>query len=334
MNKVYTYKTLDSHETGLNSLFVRRNSILALAIIFIFSIIAGLRLFGEDRDFFSYQLFYESIDKVGAGRKELFFALITNLIKQIFGSGSFYTFLLIIAFLSLSFKIWLLSKRNSFVLLSVIYFLLILPLHEMTQIRVGLATAFIYWGLYKSTHFNTSILKKTTYLVLGIGSHASTIILAPFVLVPSFFQSRSIIYALLAITVPAVVISNSINLMIYLNPLVEYYVEMADQMETANPFSSRNITFLLILTIGLWNIKKLPYESLPWFYISLGGIGVWYGLMAIPAIAHRLLEITMFSYLFWIIDLPKFSKILALSLLFSFALYSFVRALFLHPLFI
>ena len=99
-------------------------------------------------------------------------------------------------------------------------------------------------------------------------------------------------------------------------------------------FSSRNIIFSIILLIGLLNIKNIPKEKLKWMYVSIAGMGLWYGLLWLPVFAHRFLEVTIFSYLVWIPSLPRISRIISLGLLLVFSVYFLFRALFISPFFI
>jgi hypothetical protein len=319
-----------------NSLFLLSKRKLYLFIVTsAVSIITAIRFFGLDRDYFSYQRFYEKISIGGySSRFEPGFELVANLFKLFIGTNSFEFFLFFIAFVSLYLKFSILSNIRHYSLLILIYFMLILPLHEMMQIRVSLALAVVYWALYKSTNSDITLLKKAILVGVGISFHYSAIILAPFILLPNIFNKRSKFLVILTSITPLVLINSSMDIVIEFAPMVGHYIQQANLVdEYINPFSSRNLIFLTILVIGLLNFQHIPREKLPWFYASTLGIGLWYGFMWLPVFAHRFLEITVFSYLVWVPSLPKISRIISLGLLFVLAVYFLIRALFISPFF-
>lgn len=132
--------------------------------------------------------------------------------------------------------------------------------------------------------------------------------------------------------VPAVVISSSLVFLDLLNPQVTHMINTANDMQ-ANPFSSRNLIFLTIIFIGLANINRIQADYLPWLYLSIFGISFWYGMMALPVFAHRIFELTLFSYFLWVPKLPKYNRAIAMTLLSVLSIYLFINALYLDPLF-
>ena len=124
-------------------------------------------------------------------------------------------------------------------------------------------------------------------------------------------------------------------MIVQLIPLVGFYLDQVAMGEeiVINPFSSRNIIFLTLVTIGLFNLKYIPDRILPWFYVSVTGILLWYSLMWLPFLAHRFLEITVFSYLVWVPSLPFRLRIPCLLLLFILGAYFMSRMVFLNPIF-
>ncbi len=318
-------------------LIINKKTLYLFITVSFFATLTALRIFGVDRDYLNYQKFYERISIGGYdSRFEPVFELAANLFKILFGPESFVLFLFFIAFVSLYFKFSILSNIRHYSLLILIYIMLILPLHEMMQIRVALATGIMYFVLYKSTHSNMNFLKRVALVGAGIMTHYSVVVIAPFALFSHMFYKQSRVLSVLFI---AIVFPITINLVIdiaanLLGTVQGYIIQISEGINTdINLYSSRNITFITLLLIGLLNIKCIPKEKIVWFYVSVAGMGIWFGLMWIPVFSHRLFEITVFSYLVWIPSLPKIWKYISLSLIFIFSSYFLFRALFISPFF-
>ncbi len=316
-------------------IIIKRKAILFI-IVFFMSVFSALRIFGYDRDYLNYQKYYDLAAFGHDTRFEPGFEFFTNLIKVTLGSEGFVLYLFILALVSLSFKFSILSRGRYFLFIVLIYSLLIYPLHEMMQVRIALASGIIFYALYLSINSGLSLLKKILWILLGLSCHYSVLVIAPFVLWPKLFYKRSLLLLMFMALIPALLIFYSIQNVITLDVITEYvpllviYLEYED---APNPISTRMITFVIILILGVLYIKNLPEYSLPWLYMSFLGIGLFYGLISIPPLAHRFLEITIFSYLIWIPNLPKIPRIIALTLLLVFSVYFMYRAFVISPFF-
>jgi hypothetical protein len=320
---------------------INKRNFYVFIIVFFLSVISGLRIFGFDRDYFNYLRYFIKTSFEDLSRFEPGFHLFTNLFKLIFGSESFPLFLFVLTFIALFLKFSILSRLRYFPLFVVIYFMLILPLHEMMQIRAALATGVIFYALFLSSSLELSFIKRILWALLGVSMHYSVIVLAPLVLFSEFFMKRSLFFMILVLVIPPSIILFSleiIDIIFYFLPqnlplnklLFEFYLQMASDV---NLFSSRAITLVTLFLIGAWNINYFPRHLLPWFYMSVIGIGLFFGLQSIPVFAHRFLEITVFSYLVWVPYLPKISRIIGISLLFVFSVYFLYRAFYISPFF-
>lgn len=303
-------------------------------VIFV-SIISMLRVFGYDRDYFSYLRFYEKTYFGDSSRFEPGFQFITNVFKLFMGPDAFTFYLFFIALISLIPKFLILKNSRNYIFIMVIYVMLIMPLHEMTQIRISLACGVMFWALHISINSSRNLIKRLIWVLFGVSFHYSSIILAPYILFPDLFNKRSKIWIIVFPLLVALVISSSLTMIVQLIPLVGFYLDQVAMGEeiVINPFSARNIIFLTLVTIGLFNLKYIPDRILPWFYVSVTGIVLWYSLMWLPFLAHRILEITVFSYLVWIPSLPFRLRVPCLLLLFILGAYFMSRMVFLKPIF-
>jgi hypothetical protein len=110
--------------------------------------------------------------------------------------------------------------------------------------------------------------------------------------------------------------------------LLDFYtnVDFLDEgILKPNPFSLRSIAFVLLLLIGTYNLRIMPNEALPWFYVSFFGVVSYYVLSLFPTVAHRLFELTMISNLVWATKLTGKSKTISLFLLLLFGVYNVAK---------
>jgi hypothetical protein len=308
----------------------RKFSVL-LTVVFL-SLFAALRPFGFDRDYYNYLKNFNKSSFLDASRFEFGFDFLTNIFKLVFSSGSFALFLFMLTFVALFTKFSILSRARYFPLIVVVYFMLIFQLHEMMQIRIALATGIMFYTLFISSNSEISFIKKLFLTFIAVSMHYSVIVIAPLILFSELFKKRSLLLMILVLVFPSIIILFSIDFLLKLDlfPMLPLYLQMTDSV---NLFSSRMITLVTLILIGLSRINYLPNNLLPWFYMSLLGIGFFYGLQFSSVFAQRFLEITIFSYLVWIPYLPKLSRIIGLSFLFVFSAYFFYRAFYISPFF-
>jgi hypothetical protein len=177
--KVNATKTsIDSYES--NNHFYRKylSSFLYWIIALFLILIAGLRPIGLDRDSIEYaQIIQSSIDVNLLLDKEPAFGIIKHF-NDIFFSGDVYTFFLIFATLGISIKFLAIKKISKMPLLSVIVYLSIyFILHEMTQIRAGVAAGLFLLSIpdIYDRNFRKFIIKA----LLAISFHYSAIVMLP-----------------------------------------------------------------------------------------------------------------------------------------------------------
>ena len=318
-----------------NEILVKTRSLVALFAVLVVSSLSMFRIFGYDRDYFSYLRFYEKTYFGDSSRFEPGFQFITNVFKAFMGPDSFTFYLFFIALVSLVPKFLILKNSRNYILMMAIYVMLIMPLHEMTQIRVSVACGVMFWALHISIDSNRSVLNRLMWVLLGVSFHYSSIILAPFILFSNWFNKRSKVWIITVPLLLALAISSSMTMIVKLIPIIGFYLDQVTLAEelVINPYSSRNLIFLTLVAIGLFNLEHIPDRILPWFYVSITGLALWYSFMWLPVFAHRFLEITVFSYLVWVPSLPFRLRIPCLGLLLILAVYFISRMVFLNPIF-
>jgi hypothetical protein len=149
-------------------------------IAFVLVLIAGFRKVGLDRDSISYSRFITGVSFDGflsLFNKEPFFWLIVEASKLLFSDPVRGTFV-VFAILGVLLKLYAIKKISPFPVLSVlVYICFYFILHEMTQIRVGVATAIFLIAIPDIANKNLrGFLLKTA---LATMFHYSSIIMVP-----------------------------------------------------------------------------------------------------------------------------------------------------------
>ncbi|MCF6691507.1 EpsG family protein [Raoultella terrigena] len=129
--------------------------VMGVGVVFFLAVLAGSRYFGIDRDYYQYVYFYNAISHgefSNLPNLEVGFISIAE-INSFFG-GSVFSFFVLYAFLAIGIKLFGIFKVSPTPVLSFIFYLGgFYFLHEMMQIRIGLASGFVFISFY--------------YLVLG-----------------------------------------------------------------------------------------------------------------------------------------------------------------------
>jgi hypothetical protein len=136
-------------------------------IAFFLVLIAGLRRFGIDADMATYIQYYNLLPDLSFVQVEPSFQLIGLAIKNTVADITF--LFLFYSFLGVAIKVFAIEKLTRFYILSLLtYFSYYFLLHEMTQIRVGIASGFLLLSIpdiyeRKPVRFLTKILAGTLF---------------------------------------------------------------------------------------------------------------------------------------------------------------------------
>ncbi|WP_404303059.1 EpsG family protein [Alicycliphilus denitrificans] len=269
--------------------------------VFILSYLAAIQFFGESPDAQAYYFFFDDVDFNYSGRFEPLFVWLSVLIKRIVNDFSFFVFLIV--FIGLFFKFFVLSKFSNFPFFVFLYLLLLFPVHELTQYRASLALGFLYLALYFLCVEKNKILVFLLFFS-AIFLHYSVVAFLPFVLLWRYFSGNGTLkywqmfFGLLFLFAGKLLIVN------YVSELNSTLLSVKN--EEPNIFSSRNIILFFILMIGVFNFRNIPKNAKPFFYISCYGFVLWWLFFDIPVFAHRLFEMTFFSYFIWLSFLSGF----------------------------
>lgn len=139
------------------------------------AVVAGFRPAECCSDFSTYVGYYMDLDKLSLINLEPTFFLIANISRGIF-DGPIGIFL-IYAFVGVFSKGWAIKRISNFYLLSlIIYSATYFLLHEMTQIRVGIASSILLLSV--PAIYERTLLKFLFFVVIGTLFHYSFVLFA------------------------------------------------------------------------------------------------------------------------------------------------------------
>jgi hypothetical protein len=268
----------------------------ALLALVVLSLVAGMRMLGTDGDYLNYHDFYASLRpalRFSDFRYEPGFIVLSWLCKSILDLD-FAQYLTFIAAISLSIKFYLLRDGWRFWPILLCYALSIYLTQEMTQIRAALGLSLGY--LAGQIAMRGRHTRALVVLALGVSMHYSAIVCSLLLIIPAVWRlerRRPPVTLGLAIFLTGVLGSVTAQLFSFLNPLIQTY---ADEFEaTVNPFSGRNLIVCAFVAVGLASYSRLPSESRAHLFFTIAGLVFFFATTSIPPVAHRLLELTMFS---------------------------------------
>lgn len=283
--------------------------------------IAGFR--GDiDRDSFSYVTLYNLISTVNV---EPTFTAISYIVKTLFDNVAY--LFIIYAIIGVSLKLIAIRQLSTLWFLSVaLYLSEFFILHDMTQIRIGVASGILL--LCIKPIYDRNIVKFLLFTSIAILFHYSAIIILPLWFLTFRPDSNKIFYWLIPIgylmwflNIGTFILNIQIPIP-YIQSKLDLYREL--QLNQVSGFNNINVfgkIFLLKSAIYYLLLYKKDYISMYNRYapllIRIYGIGLFsfLALSAIPVLAFRVFEfygivyIILFPFLFYILNVsPLLTK--------------------------
>jgi len=272
--------------------------VLALAL----ALVAGYRLLGEGADYDSYFQYYLTVTgyySSNVSRFEVGFQywswIAANKLNLAF--PVFYT---ITVFIALSVKFDLIRKYTYapwFAILT--YAVLFYPAHEYTQIRVALALALAYFGIFKL--YERKYVQAVVAFVLAVAFHASAAIVILIAVGAMFIPLPLIMVGFFFVGLAMVVYSELIKALILqfftFNTTIERIVDNPDLYEV-NLLSVTNLC--LAISTGLCVAGGAHHGKLGRTFLTMGISSFVFMLLfqASPILAQRIKEMLWLGILF------------------------------------
>lgn len=222
-------------------------------------------------------------------------------------TNSFRFFLGLTAFLSISIKIFLIKKLSRNIYFStLIYSLLVFPIHELIQIRIGLGTSLLFLAIY--------FLEKKSYLIsslLFILSFSIHLVTLPLVIGALIIKSILLVIKNKKIPLNYNIFSFLSILSLFFISLIRYLTLSKNlnyyfhfQEVSINIFSIRTLLLLIMAVLGLREFKNFPDTAKNWFCLSIVGLSSYYFFSQNINVASRLMQSVYFTFIIWINYMP------------------------------
>ncbi len=340
MNDNYFNKPLNGEKTLLTF------ATILIGIILIF--IAGSRPIGLDKDIFSYQynvLNYSGLGTANFLNRAPFFWFIVELNKLLFG-GQFRSFLFIYAILGVCFNLYAIKRLSANPLLSIfIYTCTFFILHEMTQIRVGVAAGIIMLAI-RDIHYRNakSYLLKIS---LAFMFHYSAIVALPF-----YFLKPKHINVKLYLILPLLGLAFAVILHQYGDTILRMIVLILPDIlshklniylnlsrsgigNNINIYNSYYSSLFIIYYFSILHINKFHFKFDILFVEILGWtLFAFYFFSFLPVLSFRIAEISGMVIIFLLPSLVLIfkQKLFMMGAVVIYALLVFVNNIFIHHL--
>lgn len=289
----------------------------ALAFVFcVLTTFAGFRLFGPDTDFPHYLNLFNYGHHPQGDTKELSFVFFRHVFSTAFGREGFYWFLFAYATLGVGLKIFAIGRHSVNAWYSIfVYLMTYYPLHEYTQVRVGVAAGIILLSLSDAIKGSgLAFLLKISFAALF---HWSALAFIPVY----FFRNKRlhlffavIFIAFLSIPFKAEVLSLVSYTLSFSESFSRYYDIHSGHVES---FRVVNLVFLLnlaLITCSLWLILRgkisTKIDNLPSLLVAVHlfslFVYLFFSALDRPVISFRLSELYSVVML---LSIPLFSKL-------------------------
>ena len=293
---------------------INRNSLYITSIGIILILIAGFRPVGIDADSLKYAsilgVYFNDANFI---EKEPTFWLINEFNHIVFNS-EVQTFFLIFAIIGVSLKLYAIKILSKNPLMSImVYLSLYFILHEMTQIRIGVASAIFLLAIPDIINKNFKIYLLKTVLAMSFHYSAFVMIFIYFLSNKRINQKVYYFLPLFGFVLQDITLEIIEMLATLLPVVIGYKVNLYISLLDSGKFSDINIfNFYYTSLIVLYYIALVNYRKFNGMYDVLGikilGIMLFlfYSLSVIPVLAFRVSEFFGVVLIFLI---PNFIRI-------------------------
>lgn len=258
--------------------------------------------FGISPDLEQYEVFFDTLREGGLqavqGRRfEGGFTLLSYWLTR--GLSSNLMLIGVLAFACMLAKAWALDTvsgtRAVLVALCAYYLLRVFPLHELTQLRISIAIAFLL--LAQIAVWSDRRMLALLACALALSFHTSAVAAMPFLFLQPVTRWKALLLALAVFLLTRIQLASMLNMAGDVLTPVELYQKSGYGDRAANPVSLALLLDWSMLLFALLRWKQLSVFARRALLLPLLGLALYYGAMSYPVVAHRLFE--MFS-VFWL----------------------------------
>jgi hypothetical protein len=318
----------------LTNLRTKYKNLIFILLILVLILTAGLRIPNSDRDYQNYITLFDSAPDINI---EPSFILISIFVKSIFGNTPIILFI-IFSFVSIGIKYFALKRITELWFISIfLYFSYYFILHDLTQIRAGVAASLLF--LLLPTIYNRNPLQFIFISVLAISFHYSA-----FIFLFLWFFKQGLNNKILYLLIPLGYLFHYFSLDVFLNLPFEsinsklnIYKALQDgdsERRKINVFNFYLLFKIFIYYLLLFKINYLnsinKYSKL---IISIYGFSIFLFLFfsKLPIVSFRIYELlgvieivslTFIYYLFSLKIIPLFFYLVVGILYFYLLIYN------------
>lgn len=278
-----------------------------LAISTLAGIAAGYRWFGYGRDYYDYLIAYAGVEttfSLSYTRFEPAYNALSWVFKIVL-NVEYETFTSVMLTVGMVIKLYLINRYLRYAALAtIVYFLLIYPGHEYTQVRVALGIAFGFWGLHHM------LARRWLFALLCLATailfHYTMMVFVAGLAVALLIRNRQwvIVGSLLGLIVLS--LSESLLSVVtafagWFNPIADVYTQQIARgllEQDVNVFSVFNIMLYASIVSALlfrW-FNEDRYRRVN-VLLALISVLIMLLFLALPIFAHRLREVFIFSFI-------------------------------------
>lgn len=291
--------------------------IIAIMLSVILVLIATFRPVGMDADSTSYQFAFEAYRLGSYVIKEPAFIFFSYLADLWAGSDGLVLLFFFYALLAVTLKIYAIQKYSEIVIISLlVYICMFYILHDMTQIRVGVASAFFLLAIPDLINKHKKFF--LTKICIACLFHFSAVVLLPLVILSNkkinlkvvFFAPVMFLCVILAIGDMGSLLASFFS---FFPPMISEkaisYINGAQlygRFDNVNVFSKISLSTYFIFIIYFWAVAKqnsLAPEDIIYLKLFSIMLSAFYILSSIPVLASRVFELFAVSFIF---SFPQF----------------------------
>lgn len=310
----FSFVILCAYSYSINRIYLQNLYLVSLFILL--SLFAGMRAIDVSRDGANYAYMFDSVYQYSdwfTSRNELMAVVIPVTLKYL-GLYSYFSVFLIFAIIGVGFKFLAIKRYSPLPLLSVLlYYSNFFILHEMTQVRAGVATGILLLTI--DDIYEKRFLRFLIKVVVASTFHISSLVfLLVYFIDPKTINKKRYL-AIFCIIIPLGVLK-LINIFGLIPGLSSFSTKLASYealqngMTDVNLFNITtviNIFILLIQLIFIEKITSITKYSVIIIKLTYLGVVCLFIFSAVPIIAWRISELfTVISF----ISMPYFYYII------------------------
>ncbi|ENG8678065.1 EpsG family protein [Enterobacter hormaechei] len=281
--------------------------LLAVTLIYV----ATFRTIGVDADSLAYLEAYNAFRQGEITIAEPTFNLFSAISNNLIGAEGIVLVFFFYSFIAVTLKLYVIQRYSKEQFLSVIVYLcMFFILHELTQIRAGVAAAFFIFAL--PNLINGEKKKYILKILLACCFHLSAVLLLPLILISNKKINFSIVFLLPFICLASVLAIGDVSTLLIkifsffpgiIGDKVVAYINGAQlygRFDNVNIFSKITLSTFAIFIIYFYGVlKSKSYDKYDIVFLKLFSImlSVFYIFSSVPVLASRTFELLSASFI-------------------------------------